>query len=283
MSKHSRLITAFLSALMLVSAAVYAVSAEDIGGEGGETPGGASTVTPGEDEPAPGGDTSFVEPSYIEPGGEDSASGGESSYVDPGYVDPGYVDPGSGESSYVDPGYTEQPQYDESTVFYDGDGNVYSNPNDVYVGGEQTYTPPATIPSTTVAPKDTTNTKVDEPTMKASDWDTIRASLSNQGKSAGKEVSTPNFRQIKTSVNSGQNDIKYLAIGIGLLLLSVAGFTFVIVSTVRRRKSTGAARANKAAAASSNGMRYRADDDYDDNYNSAGKKEKKPKNGKRYK
>lgn len=268
MSKHSRLITAILSAMLLVSAAVYAVSAEEIS-EGGDQP-GESYVEPSYDEP------SYIEPSYDEP------SYDEPSYVEPSYDEPSYDEPSYIEPSYDDPGYTDQISYDDNTVFYDGDGNQYSNPNDVYVGGEQTYTPPATIPETTVAPKDTSKTKVDEPTLKASDWDTIRANLSNQGKNTDTVAGTPNFRQIKTSVSTGQYDIKYLVIGIGLVLLSLLGFTYVIVSAVKRRKSTGIARANKAAASGS-GMRYRADDDYDDNYETTGKKTKKPKNGKRYK
>ena len=279
MRKHSRFITILLSAIMLASAAMCAVSADELTpGEGEQnisevTPGGEES-NPGGEESAPGGNTgddSYTEdPGYVEP-----------SVVEPSHVDPGYVDPGYNEPSYVEPGNNEQ-SYDENTVFYDGDGNEYSSPSDVYVGGDQTYTPPVSIPSTTVAPKDVSKSSVGEPTMNDSDWENIRASFGNQGKQSDGKSSSTSFKQIKDNNLNGSglnfNDWARIC-GIALLVLGLACMIYTIVSFTMARKRTGAARANKAAVPVNN-TRYRDKDDYSDNYNTGSKK---GKNGKRYK
>ena len=69
----------------------------------------------------------------------------------------------------------------------------------------------------------------------------------------------------------------FIITGVLCLLLSLAGFIYLIASAISRRRRLTA----PAAVSSAQGY-YRADDDYDDGYQ-GGKKEKTPKNGKRYK
>ena len=262
MNKHSRIITAIISAICLLSAAVLPVFAED--------------VEPSYDEP------SYVEPSYVEPSYE------EPSYVEPSYVEPSYVEPSYVEPSYVEPSYDE-PSYvepsDNNIVYYDDNGNQYSNPSDVYVGGEQTYDPPASIPDTTAGHYDTSNSKVDSPTLTDSDWEAIKADVSSQGKSSGSD--SDSFSSIKRDTGTENNGQKLLILGFALVLLSLVGFIYLIVSTVSRRKQVAAAnqggRSASHGASGASSYRYRSNDDYDDDFDAGKKKTKTPKNGKRYK
>ena len=58
----------------------------------------------------------------------------------------------------------------------DSDGNVFSSPQDVYVGGGQSYQPPqSTAPS--AALYDTKDKKVDDKTLSSNDWGDIAAKL----------------------------------------------------------------------------------------------------------
>lgn len=269
MSKHSRLITAILSAMLMLTAFTFTSYAEEL-----------SDINSAPDEP------SYDEPSYE-----------QSSYVEPSYVEPSYDEPSYEQPSYVQPSYDEpsydQPSYDngqqgndqtgDNNVYYDADGREYSNASDVYVGGEQTYTPPASIPDTTASYYDTSNTKVDTPTLTNSDWEAIKANLSSGSAKSSSSSGKSEFADMKADT-SGQDKESYLVyIGWALLILSVIGFAYLIISKVRNRNKTELARAGKASGSSSNGPRYRDNSDYDDDYDSGSKKHKTPKNGKRYK
>lgn len=283
MNRHSRFLTAILSVMLIAAACTVTAHAED--------------MPPSYVEP------SYVEPSYVEPGqgeqsreepGQGEQSQDEPSYNEPSYNEPSYNEPSYNEPSYNEPSYNE-PVYDgdngnnnnnnnnnNNTVYYDENGNAYSNSEEVYVGSNQTYTPPAsTAPSAPLF--DTSKTKVDENTLNANDWKDIKAKLSGSTAKASDSDGIGDFAFIQNNNSTGDNGHLIFILGIALIALSLAGFIYLIVSAVRRRKQTALAHAGKAAASSSNGNRYRANDDYADDYGDDSKPSKKPKNGRRYK
>ena len=184
MSRHSRFIAAILCVLFaLTSLCTFAVFAEDIGGgggadggdpngysdqggnEGGETPGGGSGDDSGSgsgsgDDSGSGsgsgsGDDSGSGSGSGSDSGSGSGSGGGYSGDDSGSGSGGYSGGGSssgsssGSSNYDDD--DDDSDYSGGSSYYDSNGNEYNSPDEVYVGGNQTYTPPASTPSTTAA------------------------------------------------------------------------------------------------------------------------------------
>ena len=225
---------------------------------------------------------------------DDQVSGGDlgpqESYVEPepqqSYVEPepqqSYVEP-EPQQSYAEPQQSyEQPDYNQggnSDVYYDSDGNEYSDYNEMYVGGDQTYTPPASTPSTTAALYETSKNKIDNSTLTKSDWDAIKANLGDGKNSASS--SGDDFTWIQGNTSKEDDGHWRLILGIALILLSVVGFVYLIASAVNRRKRTALAHAGKQHTANANGPRYRSNNDYNDNFSPSSNK--KPKNGKRYK
>ena len=280
MNRHSRFITAILSVMLIASACTVTAYAEDMGEQ-------SNNNEPSYNEPSYN-EPSYNEPSYNEP------SYNEPSYNEPSYNEPSYNEPSYNEPSYNDGGNNNDGYYDgdggnnnnnnnnnNNTVYYDENGNAYTDSNEVYVGSNQTYSPPAsTAPSAPLY--DTSKTKVDENTLNANDWKDIQAKLSASTAKASDTDNTGDFAFIQNNTASGDNGHLILIIGIALIAVSVAGFIYLIVSAVRRRKQNALAYAGKAAA-NSNGSRYRANDDYADNYGDDPKPAKKPKNGRRYK
>ena len=274
MNRHSRFITAILSVMLIASACTVTANAEDIGGD-------QSYVEPSYVEP------SYNEPSYNEPS-QNEPSYNEPSYNEPSYNEPSYNEPSYNEGGGNEPGYNDgdggnnnNNNNNNNNVYYDENGNAYSNTDEIYVGSNQTYTPPAsTAPSAPLY--DTSKTKVDENTLNANDWKDIQAKLSGSTAKATDTDNTGDFAFIQNNNATGDNGHLIFIIGVALIAVSLAGFVYLIISAVRRRKKNALAYAGKAAA-SSNGSRYRANDDYDDNYGDDSKPSKKPKNGRRYK
>lgn len=279
MKRHSRIIVMILSVTLLLAAFAVTANAEEISGE--SIPDIPSTIE-SDVQPDPPSNASITpdpQPGYVEPSQQQS----QESYVDPepqySYVDPepqySYVE------SYDEPDYNSS-ESNEDNVYYDADGNEYSDVADVYVGGDQTYTPPAsTAPSAPLY--DTSKTKIDEKTLSANDWNDIKAKLSGSktSKSDGGD-----FAFIQNNTSTDDNGHLILIIGIALVALSMFGFGYLIVSKVNRRKKTAPVHAaGKSSGTPSNGNRYRSNSDYNDNFSSekTTKKSSKPKNGKRYK
>ena len=241
--------------------------------------------------------------SYDDGGGSQTSydDGGQTSYDDGGqtsYDDGGQTSYDDGQSSYDGGGQTSydgggQTSYSGSGsgggTYYDGDGNEYSDPGDVYVGGDQTYVPPASAPSTTAALYDTSKEKVYDKTLSSSDWKSIKEKLNGSNASEVKN-GVVDFSDMQAVASDGNNGHWLLIIGIALALLSFAGFGYLIFSAVSRRKKTANVHSggSKYSAASASGGRYRENDDYDDDYSTekhvkSKAKSDKPKNGTRYK
>ena len=259
MNKHTKLITALLtlifslSAFTMFSASVSAEGNIDGGGQGGDTP---VIVDP---EPV------YTDPITPEPVYTDPVV----VYTDPVvvYTDPPY-DPGNGGNS--DNGNTNTNNYSDnsnsnssdnsSSVYYDSDGNEYSDQSEVYVGGGQSYEPPvSTAPS---APLIKTEKDIDVNELSKNDWNDIKASLTKAQK--GGADSGDDFSFIQKNTSKADNGHMFLVIGIAMVILSVAGFTYLIVSAVRR-KNAAPIKGVKSAGGSAP-SRYRDESDYDDGY-----------------
>lgn len=259
MNKHTKLTTALLtlifslSAFTLFSASVSAEGNIEGGGQGGDTP---VIVDP---EPV------YTDPITPEPVYTDPVV----VYTDPVvvYTDPPY-DPGNGGNS--DNGNTNTNNYSDgnnsnssdnsSSVYYDSDGNEYSDQSEVYVGGGQSYEPPvSTAPS---APLIKTEKDIDVNELSKNDWNDIKASLTKAQK--GGADSGDDFSFIQKNTSKADNGHMFLVIGIAMVILSVAGFTYLIVSAVRR-KNAAPIKGVKSAGGSAP-SRYRDESDYDDGY-----------------
>ena len=190
MSRHSRFITAILSVLFALTAIGAMTSSAEEVSEGG------------------GGDAPHVEQSYDEPGG-----GGGQEDPDPqpqpqqdsqgeGSQGGGDDDSGSGRG-----GYSSSSDDDSIIYYYDSDGHEYSNPSQIYVGGDQTYNPPPSVPATTAALYDTSKSNVDGSTLTSNDWKDI------------------------------QNRLRDLVLGFALIILSITGFITLIAGAGRRKKA----------------------------------------------
>ena len=303
MNRHSRFTAAILCIFFaLTSACTISAYAENE--QGGPDGGELSYV-----EPSDGGggqqsiDDGGGQQSIDDGGGQQSIDdgGGQQSYDGGGgqqsIDDGGGAGGGGGQQSYDGGG--GQQSYDgggaggntgDASTYYDGDGNEHSNPDEVYVGGDQTYTPPASTPSTTAALYDTSKEKVYDKTLSSNDWKNIREKLNGSNASEVKN-GVVDFSDMQAVASDGNNGHWLLIIGIALSLLSLAGFGYLIFAAVSRRKKTAPVQTStaKSAPAAKSGGRYRENDDYDDDYSTGEKhvksktKSDKPKNGTRYK
>ena len=62
-----------------------------------------------------------------------------------------------------------------------------------------------------------------------------------------------------------------LVLGIAMVILSLAGFGYLIGSGIMRRKKKAASASSRSGSHSAGAPRYRSDNDYDDGYKSASK------------
>lgn len=288
MNKHSRLITALLALIFCFSAItafsitpVYAEGqvGEGAGGEGGEGGGETPVVDPEPvytdpitPEPEPVyTDPVVPEPVYTDPVSPDDGGGSGSGGSGGGSSDSGSGSGSSGGGS-SDSG-SGGGNNDSSSVYYDSDGNQHANQSDVYVGGGQSYAPPVSTAPSVGLVKTEKNIDVNE--LSKNDWNDIKASLQKASKgSSGSDGDDFSFIQKNTAKEDNGHWI--IIAGVLCLLLSVTGFIYLIASAISRRR-----RLMNPTAGSSQGY-YRSDSDYDDGYQ-GGKKEKTPRNGRRYK
>lgn len=175
----------------------------------------------------------------------------------------------------------EQPDYDNNSGgWYDSDGNSYDSPDDVYVGGGQSYDPPiSTAPSAALY---STDKKIDVDELSKNDWGDIAAKLKNASVS-GDDDGSGDFSFIQQNNSNVDNGHWIIIVGILCILLSITGFGYLIASGVIRRKKMKAGNISRSSAQNERN-RYRQNDDYDDGYKAPAKKESKRSNGgRRYK
>lgn len=264
MSKRYKLITALLSIILTMSLFSITAYAVDADGDGYDDETGEYIVEV--TEPV------YTEPVYTEP-----------VYTEPVYTEPVYTEPVYTEPVYTEPEYTE-PEYTEPVYDYTED-DYYSDYDDSQSNGsyndydfdtdydidysDDSYVAPET------SPMYESDREIDDTELSKSDWDYIKANLSNAD---GSDDGVDDFNFIKKNDNKGDNGDWMLIVGVACILLSIAGITYVIVSAnVRRRKINSGA----YATASSN-PRYRDDDDYGDGYRTSRSEKKKADRSSKY-
>ena len=273
MTKHLRIITALLALIFCVSAVssfsvtVFAesqVSEEPANPDPVITPEPVNPepvnpdpVTPEPDPVTPEPEPVTPEPEPVNPEPYNDDSGYNSNSNNNNNSNNNYNNYGSGDS---DNGSSADNGSESSAVYYDSDGNEHDSQSDVYVGGGQTYVPPvSTAPS---APLIKTQNNIDVNELSKNDWNDIKASLTKAQK--GGADSGDDFSFIQKNTSKADNGHMFLVIGIAMVILSVAGFTYLIVSAVRR-KNAAPIKGVKSAGGSAP-SRYRDESDYDDGY-----------------
>ena len=254
MSRRSRIITSVLTVLFAITAAgaltAYAENMDegpggqsgyseeqgnqggndgDSGSQGGGSEGGGSESGGGNDSGNQGGGS--------ESGGNDYQPqrdyGNDNDYSGDSDND------SDSDSDYSNRGSNNKYDDDDSgsDSYYDMDGNRYSNSSEIYVGGNQTYTPPVTVPETTAALYDTSSTKVDNRTLTNSDWKDIQAKLTEASNNANaKDADTGDFAFIQKNTEVEDNGHWMLILGFALIILSVIGFVILIAHAGERKR-----------------------------------------------
>lgn len=276
MSRRSKTVAALIASVLCLTAFTATAFATD------EIPGGEEIdpVPAVTDAPAPDYEEPvYTEPVYVEPVVTDppyddnTESGGE---AQPDY---GYEDNSGG----YDDDYSYEEPYENDIVYYDSDGNSYSDQSDVYVGGGQVYEPPiSTAPSAALYESDS---KIDVKTLSDNDWSDIAKNLQNA--SLGDDDGSGDFSFIQKASGTGDDGNWIIITGMACFLLGLASLIYFIVSTVKVRRSVAAApqggSSGSRTVSSKSGGRYsdRSSDDYDDGYKSAPRKSSS-KGGRRY-
>lgn len=213
MIKQHRLITALLTFIFCITA--FSFTAYAVGENTG-------------DQPSGGDDTSSI----IEP---------------PTYAPPVESDPQSSQSDVSSDTPQDNPDYNNSSNYYsepdyyssnDYDYNDNNNYNDnsqsseLYVGGGQTYDPPAST-AASVPVYDVDSKKIDDSVLSSKDWKDIQASLNNAGDSNSGD---DDFSFIKNNDSKLNNGDWMLFLGIALIILSIAGISYVVIEIIKQRK-----------------------------------------------
>ena len=180
-----------------------------------------------EDDYGYDGEVSETEAPYYEPETE-------APYYEPETEEP-YYEPET-EAPYYEP-ETEAPYYEPETESYDWNDEddeplYYSQDEEVYVGGGQSgYTvPDSTAPSAALYDVNT----IDGKELSDSDWNDISANLSKAA--ASDSDGDGDFGFIKNNNSTTDNGDWVLYLGIALIVLSVAGIAYVVVSIVMNRR-----------------------------------------------
>ena len=236
MSRHSRFITAILSVLFALTAiGAMTSSAEEVSEGGG---GDAPHVEQSYDEPGGGGGQEDPDPQpqpQQDSQGEGSQGGGDDddrpqSHADPQPQDDSDHDDddsGSGRG-----GYSSSSDDDSIIYYYDSDGHEYSNPSQIYVGGDQTYNPPPSVPATTAALYDTSKSNVDGSTLTSNDWKDIQNRLRDSNST--KNSDSGDFAFIQKNTSTEDNGHWMLVLGFALIILSITGFITLIAEEWQR-------------------------------------------------
>lgn len=160
-----------------------------------------------------------------------------------------YYEPETEDPYYEDPtDYYEEPEYPDYTYPYiDDEPPYFSDGDDIYVGGGQSgYTvPDNTMPSAALYDADR---PIDDKELSKNDWSEIAANLANAGSKENNNDDDGDFNFIKKNDSKTDNGDWMLYTGIALILLSLCGMTYAIVSAVKNKKSTAAFAGGKKPA-----------------------------------
>lgn len=252
MSRRLKLLSVIFSLIFCFSVCTLSVYAVGEDGVGEVDPGYSETPV----EPAP----PVVDP------GSDIPSDYPSSDIsyEPSYDDPDPVPQSSDTSSYIE--YSNNDDYSSSYYYNNNTDYSSSYQDDNYVAAPASDVEPQSA-DPSVELYDVKKT-VDGKELNSKDWEDIAASLKNAGSASGDDGD--DFSFIKNNNSSSDNGDWMLYVGIALIVLSVVGVAYVIISNVNNHKkakagsyvhtSAGKGRATATAGAS----RYA--DDYNDNY-----------------
>ncbi|SCX91501.1 hypothetical protein [Ruminococcus sp. YE282] len=207
MIKQHRLITALLTFIFCITA--FSFTAYAVGENTG-------------DQPSGGDDTSSIiePPTYAPPVESDPQSSQSDVSSDPPQYNPDY---NNSSNYYSEPDYYSSNDYDY---------NDNSQSSELYVGGGQTYDPPAST-AASVPVYDVDSKKIDDSVLSSKDWKDIQASLNNAGDSNSGD---DDFSFIKNNDSKLNNGDWMLFLGIALIILSIAGISYVVIEIIKQRK-----------------------------------------------
>lgn len=247
-------ISAVLMALSVFSFTAYAEQEQQEQPAPTEQQGGGETPEPvATEEPYVPDDPVVTEEPYVP------------DYTEAPY-EPVYTDPVTPQDGGSDDGGNTNNNY------YDSEGNAVSNPQEIYVGGGQSYVPPKNI-APSAALYDTDSKKIDDKELSKNDWGDIAAKLKNAG--TVEDDGSGDFSFIQNNTAREDNGHWIIIAGGACVALSLAGFIYLIASAISRRKKF---KTETAAAPQGD---YYAPNDYGDGF----KANDKPKSngGRRYK
>lgn len=264
MTKKSKLIALFLTLIICLSAfSITCFAVDDVNpGEGGAS----------ESEPVepPAEDPVVTEaPPAEDPGssGTSSSSGNDdNNNSNSGYED---YNNGSNENNY---------NSDNGNSYNNSENNYYSdnssdysnnNDNDDYIS-EYNYE----ITETQAASQSDlykSNDKIDVNELSDNDWNAIAKSLENATDTGGGD----DFNFIKKNTSSSDNGIWMLILGASLIILSILGIGYVVLSALNKKNKYAYAGTAPKGKSGNYSSAQRPRNDYGDNY--AGKRTKQPK------
>lgn len=278
MSRHTRFIAALLTVLLMLTVCTsLTVFAANEDGEGPQ-----ESIAEQQNENSGSGESGGNADAHENEGGDDDQQpdddGSHNRDDDPGYR---Y----DNDNDYDNDSYQENQDNQDNQdnrnnnrdretenesvmyVYYDSDGNEYSNPEDMYVGGDQTYTPPVSTPSTTAALYDTANTRVDENTLSNSDWADISKKLRTANAAPVNDAG--DFAFIQKNTDTGDNGHWMLILGFTLITLGIIGFIYLVAKAGSRKRALAHYTAEPDQTAQQ--PRYRTDEEgYGDDFDADG-------------
>ncbi len=195
--------------------------------------------------------------------------------TDPPVDDPVYDDPT--EPEYTEPEYTE-PDYDDPTSSNTSNNNIYSNNTEEFYYEDDYYNNiDSNAQTSTYSDSDMFDNagNVDVNELSNDDWNAIANNLANADKL---DVGVDDFNFIKKNTSTEDNGIWMLITGAVLVILSILGISYVIISSIRSKKKLAFAGAGSSSNNSNKNNSNRSSNDYGDGYSnkrSAPRKSKK--------
>lgn len=257
MNKKIKLITLLLTLIITFSTVAFTAFAVE-----GENTDDAIVATdaPIDDEPVEDPTDPIVE-DPTDPVYEDPT---EPDYEEP--TEPDYEEPT--EPEYTEPDYSE----DDSSSDSSSGNNIYSNDSEEFYYEDDYYNNlDSSNQTSTYSESDMYNdtSKVDPNELSSDDWNAIAENLANADKN--NTGSADDFNFIKKNTSTEDNGIWMLVTGGALVILSVIGIGYVIVSSITAKKKYAYANGNSGSSSSKNGSSRnssasRATNDYGDGY-----------------